>query len=451
MLDAMKCSRMRSRMLDTLVNPYCPGRVSIGLFAWCAAILLAGSRGVLAQPGPTMLLVEQVQKREVPVTLELVGSVEPATRSLIASELAGLVEQIDVEEGDKVEKGAVLCKLRQTTRKLLYEQAEGRHAELKALLEELKAGTRKEEIDRAQATMEEAKALADKWQEEKKRVVRLREGNSASLKEYNDTLADALAAQQRYAQTKAAYELAVAGPRKEEIARAEFAVEAQTALLAKLKYDLDQTSITAPFAGYITHKHAERGQWMTAGGPVVELIDLEKVHVKVDVPESAIAACKVGERVSVFVESLQQTFRGQIGYVIPQADPRARTFPIEVVLDNDSRRIMSGMFVRARVPAGPTEESLVVPRDAVLQRQKVSVVVAVVPSPTGEGQMGMPIPVQLGAEAEDWVAVRAPNLAPGMPVAVKGHDRIYGPQPVQSMPTESTPSTAPAKATAPAS
>jgi RND family efflux transporter MFP subunit len=190
------------------------------------------------------------------------------------------------------------------------------------------------------------------------------------------------------------------------------------------------------YDGYVVQKHTELGQWVNAGGPVVEFIDLETVLVRIDVPESAIQAAQVGRQVSVLVEALGETFRGKIKHVIPQADVRARTFPIEVELPNADHRLKGGMFVRARVPAGPTEESLVVPRDAVLLRQGSDLVVAVVPSPAGEGMMAMPVPVKLGAEVDDWVAVSGAMLQAGAPVAIKGHDRVYGPQPVQPVPAD---------------
>jgi len=425
-----------------------PSRLAPGWARLAVAALCIGLSGsvVSGQTQVPPVVVVPVERRPVPVTLALVGSVLPTTRSVIASELTGLVEELAVEEGDRVDQGAVLCRLRDTTRRLLHEQAKAQLGQFKAELEELEAGTRKEEIDQARAEMEEAKALHEKWRRELERIKRLRDQGSASMKEYNDTVSDTTAARQRLAQAKATYELAEAGPRKEKIARARFAVEAQRALLAKLEYDLDQTVIRAPFAGYVTEKRTEVGQWLDAGGPVVELIDLETVLIRVDVPESAIGAAKVGEEVSVVVDALGATFRARIAHVIPQANEKARTFPVEIALPNPGRRLKSGMFVRARVPAGPTQESLVVPRDAVLHRQDSDVVVMVVPSPAGEGQMGMPVPVELGAEMDDWIAVRSPMLREGVPVAVKGHNRIYGPQPVAPIPTGKSPATQPGPA-----
>jgi len=108
-----------------------------------AATLLAvtGSVAFGQMPVPTVSVVEALQQR-VPVTLRLVGSVKPMTRSLIASEVAGVVSELPVEEGDRVEAGAVVCRLRSTIMRLLHEQAVARSRQLQAELDELEAGTR---------------------------------------------------------------------------------------------------------------------------------------------------------------------------------------------------------------------------------------------------------------------------------------------------------------------
>jgi hypothetical protein len=50
--------------------------------------------------------------------------------------------------------------------------------------------------------------------------------------------------------------------------------------------------------------------------------------------------------------------------------------------------------------------------------------------------MATPVPVQLGADVGAWVAIDSPMVQPGMDVAVKGHDRVYGPMPVRSSPAQ---------------
>jgi len=408
----------------------------------CLLVLISTST-VLAQEMAMKVSVVKAQKRRLAKALHLVGSIEPNTRSLLASEVDGLVESLPVEEGDRVDTGDAICKLRDKTRRILHGEADAILKQLQAALDELEAGTRKEELAEAKAAMQEARAVYEKWEHELERIKSLRESGSASPKEYNDTVADHAASRERYAQMKASYELAVAGPRAEKIAVARYMLEAQRARVARLKYDLDQTVIRAPFAGYITRKHTEVGEWLSIGGGVVELIDLDRILVRIDVPESAISVIRLGDTVPIIIDALGKTFSGKVKHIIPQADEKARTFPVEVELDNRTGELKSGMFARARLAAGPAGEFVIVPRDAIIQRDDVYYVVTVNPAARqkpGPGQselvMAMPVSVRLGADVGAWTAVSSPAIRAGVLVAVKGHDRIYGPMPVKSVPGE---------------
>lgn len=387
----------------------------------------------------SVVAVVPARQQAVASTIDLVGSVRPYTRSVIAGEVSGVVEALPAEEGDRLDKGEVICRLRRRTRELALKAETATLGRVAEQLAELEAGTRKEELARAKAEMEEARALHGKWLKELDRVTGLRKEGSAGQKEYNDAVAETAAARERLAQTEAVYELAVAGPRAEQITQAKLAVEAQRSVVARQQYDLDQCTIRAPFAGYVTRKHTEVGQWLAAGGAVVELIDIEHVLVRVDVPESAIGGARKGQTACVVVGALGKTFRGVVKHVIPQADEKARTFPVELEVDNPDNELKSGMFTRVNLPAGPTIESVIVPRDAILQRGPMHFVVIVGPPPPPaepKGEFAMPVPVQLGADVGVWVAVQSPMVQPGVRVAVKGHDRIYVPGPTISRPAK---------------
>ncbi len=388
------------------------------------------------QPQATPVNVVQVREAEVPQTVTLVGSTYPVKRSAIASEMAGLVETIPVEAGDHVEKNQLIGRLRDTQQRLLVQQAEATLDELQARLDELVAGTREEEKARAQELMEEARAVYEKWKLELERINRLRQQNSASDKEFNDAKWDTAAAKARLGQATAAHELAQKGPRQEEIARARHAVAAQKAVVEQLKYDLSRMEIRAPFDGDVVSKHTEIGQWLAAGGQLVEMIDVSKVKVIVDVPEAIVSASRPGESVFIEVEALKRSYDSRITRLVPDADRQARTFPIEIVLDNEDQALKSGMFVRTRVPSGPKIRSSIVPRDAIIQRSGSYLVVMIGPAMGGPGEMGYPTPVRLGAVIGDWVSVEAAQLQPGAKVAIKGHDRIFGPVMVKPIPVE---------------
>jgi multidrug efflux pump subunit AcrA (membrane-fusion protein) len=389
--------------------------------------LVASPVGAQAPP-PLMVRVAVAEKRDVDQTMALVATVEPNRRAVLGAEVAGLVADMPVRQGDTVEEGQVVCRLRDVTLRFSLREQEARLERLRAELDELEAGTRQEDLDRLRAARDEAKALLQRWEFEKQRVDRLYEGTRASDKEYHDVYAEYNAARERLAQAEAAYSLAKAGPRQEVIAAAQHALSAQEAVVARVSDDLAKTEIKAPFKGSIAQRFAEVGEWVTLGGNVVELIELDPVLVRVDVPQTAIPYVLGGDEVRVHVDALRQTYRGTVKHVMAQADLSARTFPVEIELPNPEWRMRAGMSAHVIVPSGAREPSVVIPKDAVVERDGVNYAALVSPGP--QGLMGIPIPVTLGAEAGESVAVTSGNIPAGAQVVTRGNEQILFPRPV---------------------
>jgi len=402
-------------------------RVALSLLVSLAAMSLCwGQAPPQAAPQAAPVVVAPVKHQVVRATIELVGTVLAETESGVCSEVSGLVQKIAVKQGQRVDKGDLLCKLKDTDLHLQYREAAARLESLRQRLAELEAGTRREQIDRLRALYEEAKAIKEKWDREKQRMERLFEEKVASLKEYRDTMADWRAATFRLAATKAELEEAIAGPRKEEIARARADVEAQQAIVDQIKDKIEKTSIRAPFKGYVTAKHTEVGEWVSTGGLIVNLIDLETVLVRVNVPESAISFVRIEDPAEVRIDALDTQVSGKVVHIIPQGDQAARTFPVEIRVPNAKGTLKAGMFARAKLPAGPEMQALTVPKDAIVRQGPMRMVYTL--------KMGraLPVMVQTGLEERDQVAVYG-ELKAGDLVVVRGNERLQPGMPVTAM------------------
>jgi RND family efflux transporter MFP subunit len=203
-------------------------------------------------PPPSPVVVSPVVQRQVRESVVLVGTATSRVTSLLASAIEGLVEELYVNEGDSVKEGKVLAKLRSSTLKIQLELARAARREAE------------ERYLRAKAELE--------------RSIRLRRSESISEKKFLDDRSEAMAWEQRVRQRDA------------EISRLED-------LLAK-------KTIIAPFSGLVAKKHTEVGQWLEKGGDVLTLIDIERIHVVVPVPERYVDKIRVGDRASVSVNAL---------------------------------------------------------------------------------------------------------------------------------------------------
>ncbi len=390
---------------------------------------LAGSSVAVGQRPGAKVVVERAEVRQLPATMRLVATVEPVVRSMLGAEVEGLVVEMPAREGDLIEKGGVLCKLNDDTLAAALAAAKARLGTLQARLDELQAGTRPEQLAQLKAAYEEAKALYEKWVAEEQRIERLQKMGTANEKEIYDTQAEYQAAQQRLLSAQARCEEGVNGPRTEEIAQARFAVAEQAAVAQRTERDLAKTVIRAPFTGHVVKRHTEVGQWVQHGGSIAELIDLSSVLVTVDAPEQAFPYVKGEDPAAVQVEALAEVFTGRIKHVIPQADMAARTFPVQIEIDNRAGRLKGGMLAWATVTTGPAAPVVAVPKDAVDIRQGTPHVCMV--APTEQGTLAMPMPVTTGADIDDWIAITSGNVAPGAAVVVRGNEMIFFPSPVE--------------------
>lgn len=342
-------------------------RVMFFLAIWLATAACASGQMPTAE-----VVVAKAEMRELPSTMTLVGTVEPSTRSVVGSEIAGIVASMPVRQGDHIEKGSVIVNLNDDS--LRWQLAE------------------------AQAALRAAEARLRRWEFEVKRVSSLYGREQANDKEVYDTQAE------------------------HDIAK--YTVEERKASATRLESDLNKTKILAPFTGDVVRRATEVGQWIDRGGDVVEIVDLSSVLVRVDVPEFAIAYVTVGDSASVKIDALKRTFAGEIRHVMRQADAAARTYPVEIVIDNQDGQLAGGMFARATIVSGPRTKVVTIPKDAVVERDGVAYVGLVIPGERG-GKAGVLAPVTTGADVGDWIAITSDNLGPGMEVITRGNERMF--------------------------
>ncbi len=344
--------------------------------------------------GPTRVEVSPAIEREVAPTARLVGTVRPRLRTTVAAAVAGIVEKLEIDDGDVVVAGQVLGRLRDATYKYAHAEAAARVAELTAAQAVSAAELRKAEF-------------------EHRRTERLHEQGRSTEKERSDALREFQAARSR-------------------VAQADGAAAAAKAVAALLAYELARTEIQAPVAGVIVARHTQVGAWLDRGGDVVDMVDLSTVRVRVSVPEAYVSFCAVGAEVLVTVDALRRDFSGRVGRVIPDADKQARTFPVDVDIPNPAGELMPGMFVRASVPCGRRARRVLVPKDAVVLRGDVPMVFVV--RTAGDGQMAEMLPVRIISEMVDYHALEASGLSAGDLVVVRGNEFMPGPGPVKSIP-----------------
>ena len=242
---------------------------------WGLAVCAALPAG--AQQGPANVVVTPVVERTVRDTRTFVGTVRPLRHSLVASEVDGSVVEFLVREGDRVEKGQPLARLKTTTLEI---RLAGRKAIVAAGLEalhELENGSRPEVIDEARASLAsaEAEVVFRRWKLESAKS--LYDRGSSTEDDLKEATYNLEAAQARVLRLKALLALAEKGPRKERVFQGRARLLQLQNEAKELEEQLTKHVIRAPFAGYVVQEHTEVGEWLAQGDPVVEVFALDSV------------------------------------------------------------------------------------------------------------------------------------------------------------------------------
>lgn len=288
------------------------------------------------------------------------GWIEPDPQPVVASALRdGIVEQILVLEGDRVEREAPVARLESRSAALAHARA-------------------KAELLRAEAERERRLAMAEQARTELAQLPFVRAAAQARFDAAHDAAdrADRLAATHamgesevvrlRNARLEARADLESIEPRERAIAAAIRAADAEAAavtlvpqaMLEEAALALERSTVRSPIDGVVMEVHATPGQNLFAGDmslgrAVVSLYDPRRLRVRADVPLSDAAGLGIGQRARVTVEILpDRIFDGVVTRLVHKADIQKNTVGVKVTLTDPSTELKPDMLARVRIEVG---------------------------------------------------------------------------------------------------
>ena len=321
-------------------------------------------------PRASLVEVAPITKGEVNRLQNFVGTLYFNQKSDLASETSGKVVKIDFDSGDTVKKGTLLVTL--------------------------DSDILDKNIQAAKESLAEANANYRK--------------SAKDMKRYKTLIADQSIAQSEYD----AVSFATSGFRSRTNA-----LKAQVdALLVEKK----KKNIYAPYDGIITSRAVDIGEWVSTGASVAQIVNPYIADITVNIPEKFLQSVTIGDDIKVMIASHEHT--GKIKAIIPIGSKSTRTFPLKVTLKSD-KALFEGMEANIKLPNAKLENALLIPRDGVIKRFGQQIVFSNV---DGKAMM---IPVSIVGYFQDKVAIESAMLKEGMPIVVKGNERIFPNQPIQ--------------------
>jgi RND family efflux transporter MFP subunit len=189
--------------------------------------------------------------------------------------------------------------------------------------------------------------------------------------------------------------------------------KAQTDYVTVTK-QIEYSIIKAPFSGYITAKHIEKGSMIMPGTPIAEMMDISTMKFIAGIAESDLVKISNNQEVKIVADIYEGfTYTGKVKNIGMKADA-TRRFPVEIEVHNDiSKPIRSGMFGMAFFESKGTHDAMVIPRTALVGSIKDPSVFIV------ENDKALRRSIKVGAASEKTIEVLG-GLKAGDKVVIAG-------------------------------
>lgn len=225
----------------------------------------------------------------------------------LGAQVPGLVLSVRVEEGDSVAPGDTLAVLDTLSRAIQRDQARAAAMASRATWEQTSRGSRVEDIGQALAQKEAARAQLAGVQDNFRRIEGLASQGAATPSQLEAARTQLAASQAQVKALEATADRLVKGSRIEEIARSRAQYEQAEAALRAAQDQLDRSIVRAPDGPKgrwtVTERLVEPGEMVQPGGQVVSLADPGRAELRIYLSEKAVAAVKIADKASVFLDS----------------------------------------------------------------------------------------------------------------------------------------------------
>lgn len=332
-----------------------------------------------------------------PIVHSLVSTANLRARRVVdvATRAAGIVTSLNVEEGDSVRAGQTLCSLDDRELRIELELARQRLAQTRIQLES--ALIRKEQTETRLAN---------------KRTVLKRNEEALS----QGLLAESEVAIERHDIEDLVHEVRVV---ESTVRESHYRIDELESEIEKVKLQIAQTAIEAPFAGKVTERTVELGQSVRVGDALFKVGAFRPLYADVFVPENDSREARPGQRVTLRLGMGDDPVAvGQVERVSPVVDEETGTVKVTVRFDPPSDDFRPGAFVRVRIETDTREKAVLIPRQAVMEEDGQLWVTLL-----DGGGLARRTKVELGYQDETRIEV-VTGVSEGDAVVIAGQGRL---------------------------
>lgn len=378
--------------------------------------------------------VASATSRTVPATFEETGTFIPDETSDIAPLVAGRVIATPVNVGDFVKQGQPICELDHRDAQLRLEQVRAQMEQANAALRQSQSRIgydgkgqfdpdKLPEVVAARANYQSAQAQAKLAAADAKRFENLVSTGDVSRSAFEKARTAQETADAQANGARQQYEAALNGARVSwgGVENSQASLDAMRSQLQQAEKGLADTTIRAPYDGYITARPVAAGVYVALTNKIATIVRIGVLKLQLQTPEQRAAQVKLGMPVAARVVAYPgREFTGKVTAVNPSVDPGSRIFIVEARFENPGAQLRPGMFANAHVLLPGGENAVFVPQSAVI-RDKTTDSYQVFTVENGTAHLRV---VVIGDTADGLVRIQS-GLTGGESVATGHQGELY--------------------------
>ena len=357
--------------------------------------------------------VKTVAVAETPFgeTVTANGTLAAFDQTTVSVKVPGRLRVISIDLGSVVSKGQVIAQLEPEDYKLRVQQAEASLAQARARLGLAPDGT-DDRVDPEQtATVRQARAVLDEARNTRDRAARLVEQGVIAKAEFDTANAGFKVAEGRY---QDAYE---------EIRNRQGILAQRRSELGLSRQQLKDTAVVSPMDGIVQEKRASVGEYLAAGAPIVNIVKMDPLRLRAEIPERESKSVHSGQNVRVTVEGDTNVYIGQIMRLSPVIAEQNRILVVEADVRNNGK-LRPGSFAHAEIVTNDAKMAVTVPNNTIVTFAGIEKVIVVqngkaLEKPITTGRRSPDVTeIVSGISVGEKVIVDPGNLQTGQPVEI---------------------------------
>ena len=360
---------------------------------------------------PRQVKTARVTETPFGETVTANGTLAAYDQTTVSVKVPGRLHSISVDLGSVVRRGQMIAQVESEDYKLRVQQAEAALAQARARLGLTPDGT-DDRVDPEQtATVRQSRAVLDEARFNRERASRLIAQGVIARAEFDSVDSAYKVAQSRYQDAI------------EEIHNRQALLAQRRSELALARQQLSDTSVYAPLDGIVQEKRTSVGEYLAAGTAVVNIVRMDPLRLKAQVPERDAGNVRFGQSVRVTVEGDANAYLGRIKRLSPVIAEQNRMLLVEADVRNDGK-LRPGSFAHAEIVTNDAKTAVTVPNKAIVTFAGIEKVIVV------QNGKALEKPITTGRRIADWteivagvtvgeqVVVDPGNLQSGQPVEV---------------------------------